>query len=62
MNAHRDLLRPTVELEFLAEFLIHAVSATANTYGLRAPERLDDPQLERALIEMVERYLLEDGR
>ena len=62
LNAHRDLLRPTVELEFLAEFLIHAVSATANTYGLRAPERLDDPQLERALIEMVERYLLEDGR
>ncbi|MCY3811062.1 MAG: TetR/AcrR family transcriptional regulator [Gammaproteobacteria bacterium] len=62
LNAHRDLLRPKVDLEFLAEFLIHAVSATANTYGLRAPERLDDPQLEQALVEMVERYLLEDGR
>lgn len=62
LTAHRDLLRPKVDAEFLAEFLIHTVSSTANTYGLRAPERLDDPQLEQALVEMVERYLLEDGR
>ena len=41
---------------------MRAVSATANDYGLRAPERLDDPQLERALIETVERYLLNDDR
>lgn len=60
LDAHRDVLRPKVELEFLAQFLIHAVSSTANTYGLRAPERLDDPRLEQALIEMVERYLLND--
>ena len=60
LDAQRDLLRPQVDLRFLAEFLIHAVSATANAYGLRAPERLDDPQLECALIEMVERYLLDD--
>ena len=60
LDAQRDLLRPQVELRFLAEFLIHAVSATANAYGLRAPERLDDPQLEHALIEMVERFLLDD--
>ena len=60
LDAQRDLLRPQVDLRFLAEFLIHAVSATANAYGLRAPERLDDPQLEHALIEMVERYLLDD--
>lgn len=39
---------------------MRAVSATANTYGLRAPERLDDPQLEHALIDMVERYLLKE--
>ena len=60
LNTHCELLRPKVELEFLAEFLIHTVSSTANTYGLRAPDRLDDPQLENALIEMVERYLLDD--
>lgn len=61
LEAHQDLLRPRVELRFLAEFLMHAVSATANTYGLRRPERLDDPQLEQAMVEMVERYLLKDG-
>ncbi len=61
LEAHQDLLRPSVELRFLAEFLMHAVSATANTYGLRRPERLDDPQLEQAMVEMVERYLLKDG-
>ena len=60
LDAYRGLLRPKVELRFLAEFLMRAVSATANDYGLRAPERLDDPQLEQALIEMVERYLLND--
>ena len=60
LDAHRDVLRPKVELAFLAQFLIHAVSSTANTYGLRAPERLDDPRLEQALIDMVERYLLND--
>ena len=60
LEAHREMLRPDAELPFLAEFLMHAVSATANTYGLRAPDRLDDPQLEQAMIEMVERYLLKD--
>lgn len=60
LDAHRALLRPKVELRFLAEFLTRVVSATANTYGLRAPERLGDPQLEHALIDMVERYLLRD--
>ena len=59
-GCHRGLLRPKVELRFLAEFLMRAVSATANDYGLRAPERLDDPQLEQALIDMIERYLLND--
>ena len=62
LEAHRALLRPKVEIPFLAQFLTHAVSATANTYGLRAPEQLDDPQLEHALIDMVERYLLRDDR
>ena len=60
LDVHRPLLRPKVDLRFLAEFLTHAVSATANTYGLRRPERLNDPRLEHALIEMVERYLLDD--
>ena len=60
LGAHRSLLRPKVELRFLAEFLARVVSATANDYGLRAPEQLDDPRLERALIDMVERYLLKD--
>ena len=60
LEAHREMLRPEAELRFLAEFLMHTVSATANTYGLRAPDQLDDPQLEQAMIEMVERYLLKD--
>ena len=54
------MLRPGANLRFLAEFLMHTVSATANTYGLRAPDQLDDPQLEQAMIEIVERYLLKD--
>ena len=62
LDAHRSLLRPKVELGFLAEFLTRVVSATANDYGLRAPERLDDPRLEHALIDIVERYLLKDDR
>ena len=60
LEAHRELLRPEAELRFLAEFLMRAVHAIANEYGLRAPEQLDDPQLEQAMIEMVERYLLKD--
>ena len=60
LETHREMLRPEAELRFLAEFLMRAVSATANTYGLRAPDQLDDPQLEQAMIEMVERYLLKD--
>ena len=60
LEAHRETLRPEADLRFLAEFLMHTVSATANTYGLRAPDQLDDPQLEQAMIEMVERYLLQD--
>ena len=39
LDTYRGLLRPKVELRFLAEFLMRAVSATANDYGLRAPER-----------------------
>jgi len=62
LEAHRSLLRPRVELGFLAEFLTRVVSATANDYGLRAPERLDDPRLEHALVDIVERYLLKDDR
>ena len=61
LKAHQNMLRPSVEPRFLAEFLMHTVSATANTYGLRRPERLDDPRLEQAMIEMVERYLFKDG-
>ena len=60
LQVHQDALRPNVDLRFLAEFVMRAVSATANDYGLRAPDRLDDPQLEQALIEMVARYLLKD--
>ncbi|MDE0366729.1 MAG: TetR/AcrR family transcriptional regulator [Gammaproteobacteria bacterium] len=60
LEAHREMLRPEADLRFLAEFLMHTVSATANTYGLRAPDQLDDPRLEQAMIEMVERYLLKD--
>ena len=62
LQVHQDALRPNVDLRFLAEFVMRAVSATANDYGLRAPDRLDDPQLEQALIEMVARYLLKDDR
>ena len=60
LQVHQDALRPNVDLRFLAEFVMRAVSATANDYGLRAPDRLDDPQLEQALIEMIARYLLKD--
>ena len=60
LEAHRNMLRPEADSRFLAEFLMHTVSATANTYGLRAPDQLDDPRLEQAIIEMVERYLLND--
>ena len=60
LETHREMLRPEADLRFLAEFLMHTVSATANTYGLRAPDQLDDPQLEQAMIEMVERYLLKE--
>ncbi len=60
LAAHRELLRPEAELRFLAEFLMRAVSAIANEYGLRAPDQLDDPQLEQAMIQMVERYLLKN--
>ena len=60
LEVHRELLRPEAELRFLAEFLMRAVSAIANEYGLRAPDQLGDPQLEQAMIQMVERYLLKD--
>jgi len=58
-DEHRAELRPTVDSEFLSEFLMRMVSATVHDFAMQAPERLDDPQLADVMIDVVERFLLD---
>lgn len=55
---HRQEIQPTVEIEFLSEFLMRAVSATIHDYAIRSPQHLEKPALAEELISMIERYLL----
>lgn len=60
LDAHRDSLRPTVDVPFLTEFLMRVLSSTINDYALRSPKRLQEPMLVEEVLNLLERYLLRD--
>ena len=58
LEAHRDLLRPTAPISFVAEFLARWVSSTVHGFAMHAPTALAGDHLADELIDAVARYLL----
>ena len=51
-------LRPRQDITFISELLSRIVLSTVKDYALRAPDRLAEPDLTDALIELIRNYLL----
>ena len=51
-------LRPRQDITFISELLSRIVLSTVKDYALRAPDRLAEPDLTDALIELIRNHLL----
>ena len=60
LEGHRDLLRPTAPIPFVAEFLARWVSTTVHGFAMHSPRELSRENLVNELVDAVARYLLKD--
>ncbi len=61
LTEHQEHLRPKYPIPFVSEFLVRAVCATIVDYAKFSPERLANPELGEAVIDMVGGWLLKDS-
>lgn len=60
LETHRSELRYDDNIAQVSNFITRATRATIDNYVLHAPEQLNDPLIEQLLIDLLERFLLND--
>ena len=57
-HTHKEEIRQDLSADRLVEFIMRVVRSTIDSYVLNAPDQLNDPSIEKLIIDLIERFAL----